>query len=198
MEFKFSFRHIIAHIIPGVLLSIELLLFLYLVSPMPISKNVLFSNNTAMVIFFLIIGGIFFGILLDAFQHCLFEDLQGTKFLSKVFSRMRLPISYKDIERRKNFSKISIKTRDQLIIYDYLVNELYYFYYEAWINLALSLIPLFGVLPFLFIKWLIPIPWLIISLIISFICIFVLLYEGIVTYYDYSEEEREILEGFKK
>ena len=206
MEFKFSYNHIIAHIFPGIVLSLELVMFLHLITPNSLIRKIFsLGLSQAMVVFLLVVSGTFLGILIDAFQHYLFEDLKGTSFLAKLFPKIssklfpkmpsadKLPKEKGIVDTTKNED---IKTEEQLAIYNDLVMESYYYYYEAWMNSGLSLLPLIFILPPLFIRLCIPFHWVVFSEISLILIIIVMFYEGTVTHYDYYEKDEEVLNSF--
>ncbi|MFH0791189.1 MAG: hypothetical protein V2A64_06110 [Candidatus Omnitrophota bacterium] len=205
MEFKLSFRHIISHLLPGMLASLEVIIALSLIIPnFKISDIISLFGNTAMSIFLLTISGAVLGIFIDALQHYLFEELDGNKFVAeqlyklapKIFPKKSL-IEWECLRKEKRDGKNSIKNKEQLMIYDYLVHELFYYYYEAWINLGLSLSPLLLLLPSLFKKLSVSWLWVIISQVILIIVIIILFYEGVFTYFQYSQKDDDVLDSFK-
>jgi hypothetical protein len=160
MDFKFSFRQIIAHILPGAVLSLGLALLF--------PKAIFFLNHgQAVIIFLFIIVATFLGMTIDALRH-LFID---------VFIK----------EKDDNYF---IQAKDELVIYDLLVNEELNYYYEGWSNLAISLIPIFFIYNFLFGQW------FSLCSIILVIVFGVLLAEGIITYHYYCIENEKVLRNF--
>lgn len=200
MDFKFSYTHIISHIIPGILLGIELLMFLYLIIPITMVSNFFtVLRNGVVVVSFVIFAATFLGILIDAFQHLLFEDLELIHFFIKLFSK--IPIVNKNIEvceDKEVFEGNIITNKEHLFIFNDLVMESYYYYYEAWVNCSLTLtIGLFIMPPFMnklgFNSF-----FIFLSEIILLFILLILFGESVITYSQYQLKRKKVLESFNK
>jgi hypothetical protein len=122
--FRLSYANLISHTFPGLLLILDIWLAFQL-TPFDLFnrlrfniyfyKNYEFFSITLIIIYVI---STLFGIVIDAFRHWIFRERE---------KRLR-----KDVY-------LHIHNSDQLAIYN-KIEEDYYFYYEAYINIAISMI----------------------------------------------------------
>lgn len=199
MDLKFSFRHIISHTLPGIFFSLELLALLNLTRPDQCEVIIKIVSTAGGFILLLVVGS-FFGVIIDAFQHLIFECEYSTRHCFKAAQRLEkllhLPESTAAFKDVKRYEKPAIQTTEQLEIYDSLVNDEFYYYYEAWMNTAISLSLLWILVPWYFNKWQVWPGWMAVAVLLVTVVLLVLLYEATITYYDYLKHDAEVLDSF--
>ena len=131
-----KYETIISHTFPGIIIVTELILLLDIISPLSLIEKIFaytktFLNFTLLIIL-LFVASTISGIIIDAIQHLYFS-----KFVDN-----------KNAETAEHACCYAhIKTNEQLSIYRYIIDENEWYYYECYINIAISLIPSFFVLP---------------------------------------------------
>lgn len=128
MGIELRYYHLITHTLPGAVVVITTIAALYLLGPIVLPNYI--HNNFGKFTGNLVVMGVGFivfatiaGIVIDGVNHYIFSK----------YTRKNEDADFKGYE--------SIRNLDQLEIYKYLIDESYYYYYEAYSNTALSILP---------------------------------------------------------
>jgi len=192
MEFslkELKFGYIISHTFPGLILAIELLFLVDMSTERGIWYSILqeiknFSNLVGIIGVFAVFATML-GLIIDAFQHLAFESIHWIYCLA----------------RRGKYEIYAvhevIKKEEHLKIYNYLVVDALWYYYEGYCNTAISLIPGIYIIPSVLQRLGISGNWISGSRYLILFVILVLLVEGAVTYGQSRKTERKLAQTLK-
>jgi hypothetical protein len=180
---KLSFGKVISHVFPGFLFLIENVILFYLYKYGAIEQffNTIFGldwNSQAILFLLLIFIGTIFGTIIDAIQHFFFEEILS------LFHKEK-----KGGAKREFCELFSLANSEEADIYKHWVDEEFQYYYEAYINFFIALLPLF----LIFYKTQAPL-WF--SVVLVFIII-VLFIESFCTRNEYLNEHEKVMKYFK-
>ena len=184
---RIEFRYLISHTLPGWLFSLEIMVILshkvFACSPNSWKELLQSWQMLVSIVGILLVVGTLAGIIIDGVQHLIFDVFEC--------------LTAKRIHSRYKIYRIhdSIGTKEELDIFRYFVEESLWHYYEAYINTAIALIPALWIVHRLSnilradLIWLYPV---LMGIILT------LAIEGILTYLQAREIEREMREELKR
>ena len=126
------FGYVISHTFPGFILSIELMIGIDMLTNKRICFLIFQQMDFLSIVGILgifAIGATIFGLIIDAIQHFIFENL-----IDKIITRKG-----EQIYEAMYVHKV-IKTMEHFLIYQHLIEDAFWYYYEAYANIAISLI----------------------------------------------------------
>jgi len=184
---RIDFRYLISHTFPGWLFSLEIIVIIShktFACPINLWKELVKSWQSLLgIISIFLVVGTLVGVIIDGVQHLIFDLIE--KIMAKARHSPYKVYLIHDM----------IRTKEELDIFRYFVEDSLWYYYEAYVNCAIALIPSLWIVPRLSeilhadVIWLYPVLIGIIS---------ALALEGILTYLQARELEREMREELKR
>jgi hypothetical protein len=183
MELNFkelSYGNLISHTFPGLFLGLEIILAFKIFTPFD-GFNFLYKIDYRVtnIIAILVIAYIFstlLGIILDGIHHFIFRSKESWDYEVYKF----------------------IGSLEQLQIYKKCVDEDNWYYYEAYANIGIAMVPGIFLLPYWFYQLNLNI-WFIITISFLYIVILIIIfYEAIACLKECYEIEKALIENFKR
>jgi len=183
---RFRFGHIISHTFPGILLGVQLIIFLDLLTPHRICFFILqylgnFSGFITIAGFFLVLATIL-GLIIDALQHLIFEC---------VIERLH---TYKTGETYEIYQIHRVKSEMAIRIFHEIFEDQLWYYYEAYANIALCLLPIYFLIPRISKILRIGSPWPLVAYLSTSVIIGILCIEAFITYKQAKKTEKELVQ----
>jgi hypothetical protein len=133
-ELKDIYNYLLSHTFPGLLLGIEILLALYWFTNLPVDAFIVEICKTKPTLL-IIIGyalSTLLGFIIDGLHHFYYEDLY--KLYNKHFCKDQNYKISEILNSESNNIFLPLKDTDKLNIYTHVIDDDYYYQYEAYAN----------------------------------------------------------------
>ena len=192
MEFKIkgmSYSLLLSHTFPGLLFGLQILLAFALFTKFNVITFLsLQETNAINLVSFLTVTFVFstlLGFIVDGVHHFIFED-----FFDKILKRGNSCCNMKLFQ--------FIKTTQQAQIYRVFLLDDYWYPYEAYANIGISMMPGLILLPYLLYHLQITTWFNITMTFVYWLTFFIMSYEAIITLQLFREAEDKLIENFEK